>query len=432
MDKTFRFYCCWMYPEFFASNWSWIKEPLTQISENGIENLLLGFPQQSGKSFLITLQQAYYTCLFHILKKDITIMRLCNTDDNVTKFSQDVRNIISSPKNSAFFKSNFKFEVNNNDKFKLVGSEFFNGYFYSVKSAIQSKGADILIIDDPYRDFYEGLTGKIDSYLHNEFFGVWLGRLNQSKFKKIWFCGTRASKVDFFDFIEKYFIKNEKKYLKIIQPALINGKSFCERIKSTSELLILEQENNDLFNAVYQQAPSAQGMIKIFENHKIKLVTKNDLPKFKQIISYSDPAKGRGGDYFVTIVAGFDVFGQITILEIFASRFFSKENYLQNLIALNKTFPYILNFCESFGIGKEIIEYVGNNGIAIEKNLCSTKNKIEKIYQNATEIKQMTFFEKCDNIILAEKQLFEFPLSENDDIPDCLAEISRISEKFTH
>lgn len=140
MDKTFRFYCCWMYPEFFASNWSWIKEPLTQISENGIENLLLGFPQQSGKSFLITLLQAYYTSLFHILKKDITIMRLCNTDDNVTKFSQDVRNIISCPKNSAFFKSNFKFEVNNNDKFKLVGSEFFNGYFYSVKSAIQSKG----------------------------------------------------------------------------------------------------------------------------------------------------------------------------------------------------------------------------------------------------------------------------------------------------
>jgi len=244
-------FCCYYDFDFFR-----VKRPflnvialsLQDIYDRIIITLSVSMPPRAGKSYIISLFLAW------VIGKepDESMMRNSCTSTLYRKFSYDVRDIVKSQK----FKNVFPDVTLSIDKSSVDGwnvkqakqvSYFGNG----VGGTIIGFGASrIAATDDLYRGHEDAFSPTINERVHN-----WYNSAHKSRVESgcaVIDIGTRWSKKD----IIGVNTSNGFYERSIVVPALINGKSFCEDVKTTKEYLKLKSETSEIiWNSEYMQEP---------------------------------------------------------------------------------------------------------------------------------------------------------------------------------
>lgn len=381
------------------------------LSDNKV--LLLSMPQGAGKSFIANkLTEWLLGCSqMSIGTRSRSVMRICNTDSNVTKFQAAISNEINSPEWQRMFGVK-KFANNNKNGMRFDGSWNDNAFFSSAKSSVMSRRADYLIFDDLYASMAEALSHSATDDYVMKFQTMWRGRLKGSSIGKIIMVGTRYAKNDFYQQLVDMY-PNSSVVIKV--PAINeSGESFCEKTHPIDELLHDRSTMNiDLFNAIYQQDPTAEGFINPFADWSPKLGAVNE-SQFDYTCTVADPSFGVGGDYFVVGKFGYNRNGSAALLDVMCERVCSDDMYIEFIERANTK----RNFIEKNGVGGMLMNRVINRTNAPIIPFTSIGNKLERIYMNANDIMNLTFNE---NIVAPFEQLTNLGKEQRDDFPDMLS-----------
>ena len=165
------------------------------------------------------------------------------------------------------------------------------------------------------------------------------------------------------------------------------------------------------------QNPTEQGYIRIFENWEFERVRYADC-RFIDFYTITDPSKGRGGDFFVTLLAGVTIKGEVVIIDSFIRKFAQVSEYYDYLRRVGSMLPSCTNFIEGNGVGGDILHDCNRDVDVI--GFTSRADKWARIFANADKIKAVKFCETCDNLTLILSELSNFPAGDHDDIPDCV------------
>lgn len=410
------------YFEKVAGDWLQVRpfvgDVLNQITDFLFDDdkkvLMLAMPQGSGKSYIANKLTEWLLGDFQTQqsKRSNSVMRVCNTDSNVTKFQAAISNEIMGDGWRDFFGSH-KLSNNNKNGMRFAGSWNDNAFFTSAKSSVMSRRADFLIFDDLYASMGEALSPSATSDYIMKFQTMWRGRLKGSDIGKIIMVGTRYAKNDFYQQVVDMYPESST----VINIPAINddGESFCEDTHPIEELLHdRETMNIDLFNAIYQQNPTAEGFINPFKDWEPTFAPVTD-NQFDYTCTVADPSFGVGGDFFMVGKFGYNRNGQAALLDLLCERVCSDEMYIQFIEKANCN----RNFIEGNGVGGMLIKRVCNITRAPLFPFTSIGNKIERIYMNAKDIMKLTFSDKIENIPF--DQMTDFGTADHDDFPDMLS-----------
>lgn len=381
------------------------------LSDNKV--LLLSMPQGAGKSFIANkLTEWLLGCSqMSIGTRSRSVMRICNTDSNVTKFQAAISNEISTQEWQRMFGVR-KFANNNKNGMRFEGSWNDNAFFSSAKSSVMSRRADYLIFDDLYASMAEALSHSATDDYVMKFQTMWRGRLKGSSIGKIIMVGTRYAKNDFYQQIVEMY-PNSSVVIKV-QAINESGESFCEKTHPIDELLHDRATMNiDLFNAIYQQEPTAEGFINPFADWAPTFAPVSD-SQFDYTCTVADPSFGVGGDFFVVGKFGYNRNGSAALLDLMCERVCSDDMYISFIEKANTKKNYI----EKNGVGGMLMNRVINRTNAPILPFTSIGNKLERIYMNAGDIMNLTFNE---NIVAPFEQLTNLGKEQRDDFPDMLS-----------
>ncbi|HAT81196.1 MAG TPA: hypothetical protein DCS17_07370 [Flavobacterium sp.] len=404
-----------------ANEWmqdrQFIYEVLQEVEDFIYSNkkvLLISMPQGAGKSYIANKLTEWLIGNFQQNKstRSRSIMRVCNTDSNVTKFRTAISTAITSSEWCAIF-GDIKLANNNNNGIRCEGSWNDNAFFSSGKSSVMSRRADYLIFDDLYTTMGEALNPTSTADYIMKFQTMWRGRLKGSLIGKIIMVGTRYAKNDFYNEVVEMY-KDSSVIIKI--PAIKeNGESFCEQTHPIVELLHdRETMNIDLFNAIYQQEPSAEGFINPFENWQ-PIIAPIHESQFDYTCTVADPSFGVGSDYFVVGKFGYNRNGEVGLLDLLSEKVCSDKMYIDFIEKANVQ----RNFIEKNGIGGMLVQRVMNNTNAALVPFSSVGAKLERLIMNSHDIKKIIFNSEIERIPF--EQLSDFGKCSNDDFPDMLS-----------
>lgn len=375
--------------------------------------LLVSMPQGAGKSYLANKLTEWLLGCSQMDKNtnSLSVMRICNTDSNVTKFQAGISSSLSSDEWRDVF-GDHKLANDNKNGMRFDGSWNDNAFFASAKSSVMSRRADYLIFDDIYTDMAEAMSPSATNDYILKFQTMWRGRLKGSNVGKVLMFGTRYTKNDFYkQVLEMYPDSSEVVKLPAINE---DGNSFCERTHPIKELLHdRETMNLDLFNAIYQQEPSAEGFINPFDGWE-PVTAPIHASQFDYTCTVADPSFGVGGDFFVVGMFGYNRTGEVGLIDLLCERVCSDEMYIDFISRHGCS----RNFIEKNGVGGMMIQRVCNRTDVPLFPFTSIGSKLERIYMNADAIKKIIFNE---TVIAPFNQLRDFGRDKNDDFPDMLS-----------
>lgn len=363
--------------------------------------LNISMPTRFGKSLLASSASVW------MLLRDpsMRILRASYSAELAEMFSQQVRNQyeefcskigLNSPTNG----TRGRWWIGDGNQLSHAG--------VGIGGTITGFGFDIAIVDDTAKDMAEAMSRARQNQLTVFKESVLLGRLEGCR--KILNVGTRWTVTDWFSLwpdAEEYVL-----------PAMIDGRSVCEAWKTTEELNRERARVSDgVWQAQYMQRPTEQGYIRVFEDWPFERVSFHDC-KFIEFYTVTDPSKGRGGDFFVTLLCGRTITGEVVIIDSFIRKFAQVSEYYDYLRRVSEMIPSCTHYIESNGVGGDIL-HDGNRDIDII-GFTSRADKWARIFANADKIKAVKFCETCDNLNLILSELSNFPAGDHDDIPDCV------------
>lgn len=278
-------FCLYFDNEFFN------KRPFLQPVAAGFQDIADGrimtesvsMPPRAGKSYLTSLFAAWWLGK----NPELCVMRNTVTASLYRKFSYDVRNIIRSNRyRNVFPMVELSPDKQNIDGWSLTTSKqgaYFGG---GVGTNIIGFGANLAITDDLYSGFEQATSEN-----YNDSVFRWKQGSHDSRKEKGCpeiYIGTRWSVND----VIGKAIEDGKVDKVITIPALIDGRSFCENVKSTEEYLKIKEETDDeIWYAEYQQEPiEVKGLL--FPKSELKYFDPADIKDLKPEFKYLavDPA----------------------------------------------------------------------------------------------------------------------------------------------
>jgi predicted phage terminase large subunit-like protein len=260
-----------------------------QFLQGKAVKVAVSMPPRAGKSYITSLFCAWWLGKF----PELSVMRNTCTATLYRKFSYDVRNIVRTDKYRSVFPSSFLADDKQNlDGWNLKTSKQVGYFGAGVGGTIIGFGANIAISDDLYKDLEDALSETTQ-----EGVSMWKQSAHNSRMEKNCpeiFIGTRWTKNDEIGRATEAGLID--KVIKI--PALIDGKSFCEDVKSTEEYLKIKADTDEeIWDAEYQQEPAElKGLL--FPKSELKFFNRKhvDLSKAEYKFLYVDPAD-EGGDF---------------------------------------------------------------------------------------------------------------------------------------
>lgn len=415
-------FCLYLDEPFFTKR-SFLKEiaeAFQQIADGEILKVSVSMSPRAGKSYITSLFSAWWLGK----NPELCVMRNTVTSSLYRKFSYDVRNIIRSKNyQNVFPQIKLAEDKQNIDGWSLTTSKqgaYFGG---GVGTNIIGFGANLAITDDLYSGFEQAL-----SETYAEKIMQWKQGSHDSRKEKGCpeiFIGTRWSKNDVIGQAQE----SGEMDIQITIPAIINGQSFCEDVKSTEEYLKIKEEVDEtIWEAEYQQEPiEAKGLL--FPASELKYFEPFTTgPEFKFLAI--DPADTGGDD---TSAPYCDLYGNgIYVSDVL----YNTHGTDVNIPALvEKMVTSKINACEIEGVsawilfGKDVRTKVHarypNCSIRIINN---TTNKQVRILAQSAFIKNHFYFLK-EQYWTPEYRKFMKVLtsylreggSKKDDAPDSLA-----------
>lgn len=293
-------------------------------------------------------------------------------------------------------------------RWSIDGQEQPNHAAVGISGGITGFGFDVAIVDDTAKSMLEALSRAYRNQLTVFKESVLLGRLEGRR--KVLNVGTRWTVNDWFSLwpdAEEYIL-----------PAMVDGRSVCEAWKTTEELNRERQRVGDgVWQAQYMQRPTEQGYVRIFEDWPFQRVQFRD-QKFIDFFTVTDPSKGRGGDFFVTLLCGITIAREVVVIDSFIRKFAQVSEYYAYLRRVTGMLPSCTHYIEGNGVGGDIL-HDGTRDVDII-GFASRADKWARIFANADKIKAVKFCETCDNLNLILSELSNFPAGDHDDIPDCV------------
>lgn len=215
---------------------------------NGVaKRVSISMPPRAGKSYIASLFAAWWLGKF----PDKAVMRNSCTARLYEKFSRDVRNIVISKKyRQVFPQVELDPTCQSVEGWKLKTSTQMGYFGAGVGGTIIGFGANLAMSDDLYKSFADAMSEN-----NNEFVHEWKDGAHDSRFEGCCpeiFIGTRWLKKDV---IGKAISKGRiHKSVKV--PALIDGQSFCEEVRTTEQYLETKATvDKIIWDAEYMQDP---------------------------------------------------------------------------------------------------------------------------------------------------------------------------------
>lgn len=302
-------FCQALHPEFYLDNRLHLKilttalqnlyeGKLTDKTGKIFKKLIINIPPRFGKSFTLI-----NFCMWVLGKnKHTRILTGSYNDDTATDFSRYTRDGIE-------FEKTFPYEIDYSDifpdsrmskdnasfgKWALEG-EFFNYKGSGVGGSLTGKGCNIMIIDDPIKDFEIAVNDFALNKIYNWYTGTFLSRkeegcieiINMSRWAKKDLIGRILEEADAKDWYIINMPAYNKETDKMLCPSILSKESLKEKRK-----------NKFTYLANYFQQPiDLEGSL--YKNLKVY----DELPEFERIIFYADTAD-QGSDYLCGIAAG--------------------------------------------------------------------------------------------------------------------------------
>lgn len=296
--KHFWAFCCFWDWGFFRERRRFLKDVALLFQEvadaydNGqAMNVSVSMPPRAGKSYITSLFAAWWIGTHPTL----SVMRNTCTASLFQEFSYITRSMVIDDRFKVVFPGvRLKKDKQNLDGWSVEQSKQVGYFGGGVGTNIIGKGANLAITDD----LYSGMTDALSEAIQNRT-NLWKSSEHNSRMEKNCpeiFIGTRWTKAD----VIGKAIESGKIHKSISIPALIDGETFCDDVKTTEEYLsIMEEEGADSLTwmAEYMQEPiEAKGLLLPMSDlmfDKISL----DPRAFAYRFAVVDPAD-KGGDKF--------------------------------------------------------------------------------------------------------------------------------------
>jgi len=398
-----------------------IAHEFQRIADGEIKSLAVSMPPRAGKSYITSL-----FCAWLIGRTPTgSVMRNSTTATLYNKFSYDVRAFIRDPRFNMIF-PNVKLS---DDKQGVGGwnvtqakqvTYFGNG----VGGTIIGFGATLAAItDDLYRGHEDAMSETINDKTHRWYESAHLSRIEKN-------CpqidiGTRWSQTDVIgqNIEDKHYDKT------ITVPALVDGESFCEDVKTTAEYKALQARTDPfIWNSEYMQEPiQLEGVI--FPKDRIQYY--DELPKLAEneapIYVYFADTADEGEDYYS---APYAMIHNNLVYIIDAT--FNRYNLTDNepiLLALLSNYDFSRVWIESNTFGAYYVRNIRKQTDTPVRGLKNTSNKILRILAESGYILQNFRFpskspsDEYDRFMIQVYNMLKTG-SKHDDAPDSLAGLS--------
>ena len=295
--SSFWAFCCYWDWDFFRVRRRFLKEvallfqELADEYERGVALTVgVSMPPRAGKSYITSLFAAWWLGRFNTL----SVMRNACTASLYQEFSYTTRAIVSDQRYYRVFGVKLRKDKSNLDGWSLETSKQVGYFGGGVGTSIIGKGANLAITDDLYSGMKDALSDTVQKSTD-----MWKSSEHNSRMEKNCpeiFIGTRWTKSDV---IGKALESGKiQRYISI--PAMVDGKSFCEDVKSTDEYLAIMQEEGEeslTWQAEYMQQPiEAKGLLLPASELMFDDITL-DPRLFPYRFAVVDPAD-KGGDKF--------------------------------------------------------------------------------------------------------------------------------------
>lgn len=319
-SENFYSFCKYIDEEYFTeSKWhlKLICKYLQMIADKKIKQLAISMPPRSGKSYTVSLFHAWLVGKY----PKMASMRNSYAAELADKFSRNIKDILENEK----YKTIFPDVEIRQDKRSIADWSTKDArdstYFCAgVGGAITGKGCNLVAtLDDPIKNIEEALSPLILDNIWNWYTSTHLSRCESgcaelhvatrwSKKDPIGRILEDKTEVDVEPYVKRYDL-----WTSIVIPALIDGKSFCEEVKTTEEYLEIKNiTDSAIWEAEFMQNPvDVKGLLYPAEElQKFKLtdiVNKNP----DGIVGYTDVAD-QGSDFLCSIVG--KKFGDFTYI----------------------------------------------------------------------------------------------------------------------
>lgn len=403
-----------------------IAEQFQRIADGEIKSLAVSMPPRAGKSYITSL-----FCVWLIgCNPSGSVMRNSTTATLFNKFSYDVRGFIRDPRFTKVFPS-----VHLADDKQSVGgwnvtqakqvTYFGNG----VGGTIIGFGATLAAItDDLYKGHEDAMSETINDKIHRWYESAHLSRVEKDC--PLIDIGTRWSESDVIGSnIEDGYYESI-----ITVPALVDGKSFCEDVKTTAEYEALKARTDPfIWNSEYQQEPiQLEGVVfpkdRIQYYDKLPRLAENEVPVY---VYFGDTAD-EGEDYYSGPYAMIHK-ELVYIIDATFNRFNLTDNE-PILLALLTEYEFSRVWIEANSFGAYYVRNIRKETSAPVRGLKQTKNKLLRIMAESGFILQNFRFpskspsNEYDRFILQVYKLLKTG-SKHDDAPDSLAGMSFMARR---
>lgn len=318
--RNFWEFCVYMDPGFFTeAKWhlKLIAKYLQKLADNEIDKLIISEPPRAGKSYEVSLFHAWTIGKF----PEESSMRNSYAAELAEKFSYNIRDIIQTEKYQRIFPDiELKKDRRSVSDWSITQAKDASYFCAGVGGPITGKGCKkVGTLDDPIKNIEDALSETILEKTWQWYTSTHLSRFETGCANL--HVATRWSRKDPIGrilenktgvYVEDYVQVHDDWYV-ITIPALIDGKSFCEEIKTTEEYLELKEITDEfIWEAEFMQHPiESKGLL--YPAEQLKRFTMADLATKKPdgIVGFTDTAD-KGNDYLCSIIG--QRFGEYTYI----------------------------------------------------------------------------------------------------------------------
>jgi len=442
IKMDFWAYCQEMDGEFFSDNKPHLKriaKALQAVYEGRIKKLSISLPPRAGKSYIISM---FCSWTIGNRPKD-TIMRCSCVTGLAEDFSYFIRGTIAdNEKYHVIFPDvRLKKDRSKIEDWSVTGSKRSTYFCAGVGSNIIGKGANMVAILD---DSLTGIEAAMSPTMVEKSW-LWYTSDFDSRIEKN--CpriniGTRWTKKDIIGRLtDPYSAEYQEDWETIVVPALDeNGKSYCEEIISTEELLEKKKLLPDfIWEAEYMQNPiESKGLLYPVEDMKrFKMSELKGKPD--AIFGFTDTAD-KGADFLCSVIG----------MKYGEDMFITHVLYTQDPIEITEPLTAALiikSNCEimriesnaggrSFALNlRKLLNGKSNCAVIYE---ATTQNKETRMLMKSGYIKEHFYFlediepgSDYDKYFRALTSYVKMGKNEHDDAPDGTTGLAEYTENIT-
>ena len=358
-----------------------IAEQFQRIADGDIKSLSVSMPPRAGKSYITTLFSVWLIGR----NPEGSVMRNSVTDRLYKKFSYDARSFIRNAKFNVIFPSvKLSDDKQNLEGWNTTKAIQVSYYGAGVTGAIMGFGASLVAItDDLYKGHEDAMSDVINEKTHTFYSSAHLSRLEKG-------CpqidiGTRWSTND----VIGKNIENDLYDESIIVSALVDGKSFCEDVKTTEEYIELRNRTDEyIWESEYQQEPvELKGLV--FPKSKMNFY--DEVPAEGINIFYADPAD-EGLDKYSTPI-GRIVGDKVYILDARFNTFNVTDNE-PIILAMIETEKIDRGWIETNNFGASHLRTIRKQTSVPIRGVNNQQNKMLRILKESGYILKNFYFPK--------------------------------------